>query len=212
MPRLLGRTQTLLAVTALAGCSPPPPVEIPAPPDPVVAEPGHGSSGPLVLAVDEPTPLAPPESPASAACELPKSPGLPADCRAIFPLAVKASGARESAALAFDGSTCTTWNAGGFAPQAITVDLGAPTDIDALVLVPEMTPNGNVTHRLELSEDGKTFSSAHRIEAPMSSGQPVELVFPKRERTRFLRLSSDKSPSWIAWREIGLLRCGRTQR
>jgi hypothetical protein len=66
-----------------------------------------------------------------------------------------------------------------------------------------------VRQRIELSDDGVTFASAHRIEAPMASGAPVELVMPKRERARFMRVVSDVSPSWIAWREIGIVRCGR---
>jgi len=40
-----------------------------------------------------------------------------------------------------------------------------------------------------------------------TTGVAVELVLPKPERSRFIRISSEKSPSSIAWREIGLIQC-----
>lgn len=162
---------------------------------------------PLVIA----TGTTPEPQPAAALCDLPVPARMPSDCRFVPALTVNATSSLSETPpkAAFDGSTCTVWNAGNFAPQSITVDLGTPTNIDAIVLVPEMTPNGQVRQRIELSDDGVTFVSAHRIEAPMASGAPVELVMPKRERARFMRVVSDVSPSWIAWREIGIVRCGR---
>jgi len=209
-------TRLVLAVftlLTLSGCRPAePPIDpgAPSPPSDVVIEPLEPRQ-PLVIATAtslEPLPTA------ETSCELRLPARLPSDCRVIPAVGVSATGteARSSAGNAFDGSTCTTWNAGNFAPQSITVDLGTPTDVDAIVLVPEMTPNGQVRQRIEFSDDGRTFVSAHRIEAPMASGAPVELVMPKRERTRFVRVVSDASPSWVAWREIALVRCGRVQR
>ena len=70
-----------------------------------------------------------------------------------------------------------------------------------------MTPNGTVEHVIELSDDGKRFAVAHRIQAPLRSGVAETLRLPKTERARFVRISSKKSPSWIAWREIALFQC-----
>ncbi len=133
-----------------------------------------------------------------------------ARCRVIPSWRAAATGASGAAPSAFDGSTCTLWNAGGFAPQSIMVDLGATRRIDAIVLVPEMSPDGAVVHRVELSDrdDPKSFQSAHRIVAPMRTSAPVELPFPRPERARFVQIASEASPSWIAWREIVLLDCG----
>jgi F5/8 type C domain len=199
------------AVHSLVACRPSePPVEPdpPYPPADVAIEPLEPRQ-PLVIAAASPEPI----PSADTSCELQLT-RLPSDCRVIPVVGVSATATepRSSAGNAFDGSTCTTWNAGNFAPQSITVDLGTPTDVDAIVLVPEMTPNGQVRQRIEFSDDGKTFVSAHRIEAPMASAVPVELIMPKRERTRFVRVVSDASPSWVAWREIALVRCGRVQR
>jgi hypothetical protein len=200
----------LTAMIGSVACAP-----VPTPTDPTLPEKPTSNlviepvvqRDPLVIATGN----APDPQPAAALCDLPVPARMPSDCRFVPALTVNATSSlgETPPKAAFDGSTCTVWNAGNFAPQSITVDLGTPTNIDAIVLVPEMTPNGQVRQRIELSDDGVTFASAHRIEAPMASGAPVELVMPKRERARFMRVVSDASPSWIAWREIGIVRCGR---
>jgi hypothetical protein len=210
MGRFAGLPSVGIAVLTLAGaaCAP-----VPIPSDPV-PEPTSGiviepvAAGTLVVATGSPPAD---RAPAAALCELPVPARMPSSCRFVPALTVTATASlgETPPKAAFDGSTCTVWNAGSSAPQSITVDLGAPTNIDAIVLVPEMTPNGQVRQRIELSDDGRTFQSAHRIEAPMASGTPVELVMPKRERARFMRVVSDASPSWVAWREIGVVRCGQ---
>ncbi len=130
------------------------------------------------------------------------------DCRAIFPLSIGVTGGSDSASKGSDGDTCTIWNSGGFAPQSITFDLGTETRIDAIVLVPEMSPNGSVKHAVAFSNDGKSFQVGQRVEAPMQSGVAQDLLLPAPERARFVRVTTDQSPSWIAWREVGLFRCG----
>jgi hypothetical protein len=201
------------AAGALAACSsapiaPPPPLveePPPGPEHPGDERPTAARSDPLVVATSEP----PPSVVAPPACALDLS-RLAPSCQVVFPLEISASGGENAASAAFDGSTCTTWNAGGFAPQSITVDLGAPTDVDELVMIPEMTPNGSVVHRIEISDDGRSFAPSQRIEAPMQSGVAVDLRLPRREHARFLRFSTDQSPSWVAWREIAIIRCGTT--
>ncbi|MFO0551447.1 MAG: discoidin domain-containing protein [Polyangiaceae bacterium] len=129
-------------------------------------------------------------------------------CTILKPTRVTATGGVGTVALATDGDACTLWNANDFAPQSLTIDLGAVSSVDGVALVPAMTPDGNVEHTIEFSDDGTRFEVGHRIQAPMGDLQLVELRFPKRERARFIRFGSSKSPSWIAWREISLLRCG----
>lgn len=166
-------------------------------------------SMPLVIATD-PTPgdVAPPQPPATESCEVRLVRAPRSDCRALIPLRVTSGSNPEGAARASDGSACTLWNAGGFAPRDITFDLGIATRIDALVLVPEMTPDGGVRHVISFSSDGRTFDAGHRIEAPMRTGTPVELLLPRPEKTRFVRVETTASPSWVAWREVALFRCG----
>lgn len=149
-------------------------------------------------------PLADPAGDCAVRLERPPRSG----CNEIFALGATASGASAEAGKAADGSRCTIWNAGGFAPQQMTLDVGTPTRVDVIALVPEMTPDGSVTHDVAFSDDGTTFQVGHRIEAPMRTGQQVELVLPRPEKARFVRITTTKSPSFVAWREVGLFRCG----
>jgi hypothetical protein len=128
-------------------------------------------------------------------------------CRRLIPREARGSGRSPDAGLAFDGDACTVWNAGGFAPQELVVDLGEPAVIDRFVLVPEMTPDGAVRHVIETSLDGRHFEPAHRVEGPLRSGQLQEMVLPTPLRTRFLRIATRDSPSWVAWRDVVLLHC-----
>jgi hypothetical protein len=130
------------------------------------------------------------------------------DCRLLFPTSMAASASTATGAHAADGNTCTVWNAGAFAPQVITLDLGTVTRVDVISLVPEMTPSGAVEHEVAVSGDGRIFQTAHVLRAPMQSGVAAELVLPKPERARFLRITTKASPSHVAWRDIGLFRCG----
>lgn len=132
-----------------------------------------------------------------------------AGCRALVPQRVFATGSSASAVSAFDGNRCTAWSSGGTAPQSLTVDLGAPMDIDALVLIPEMGRAGAVTHAIEVSDDGETFAPSQRIEAPMSDGSAAELLLPVRERARFIRFKTEASPTLVAWRDISIVQCAR---
>jgi hypothetical protein len=192
----------------LLSCASPPPPLAPDPPrDPLAPEPTILPASPLVMATSDPPPpsaAASPEVDCTIRLERPPRAG----CNEIFALGAAASGGTADAGKSADGSRCTVWNAQGFAPQAVTLDMGTPMRIDVIALVPEMTPDGTVSHEVAFSDDGKTFQVGHRIEAPMRSGQQVELVLPKPERARFVRVTTARSPSWVAWREVGLFRCG----
>jgi hypothetical protein len=214
VPRPTSPFAALAIVLFAAGCGSSPPPE--APPLGPFADPNATRSDPLVIATD--TEPALPPRPDRPVVEVPQGdPGRCAlslaraprpDCRAILPLSIGVTGGVDSANKGSDGDTCTVWNAGASAPQSITLDLGTETRVDAIVLVPEMTPGGSVRHAVSFSNDGKTFQVGQRIEAPMQSGVAADLVLPKPERARFVRVTTEASPSWVAWREVGLFRCG----
>jgi len=161
----------------------------------------------LVMATDG-VPGEPIPTPSAADCAIRLQRPPRSGCNAIFSLAASATGGAGEAARAGDGSSCTVWNAQGFAPQSVTLDMGTPTRIDVIALVPEMSPDGSVSHEVAFSDDGRAFSTGHRVEAPMRNGEQVELVLPRPEKARFVRVTTTKSPSWVAWREVGLFRCG----
>jgi hypothetical protein len=203
------------ALLPACGSDPPTPLE-PVPEGPLASSPASRPSDPLVIASDPnatfPVPVEPPRRDpppiADSSCALSLRRAPRPDCRAVFPLSFSASQNGGDASKASDGDTCTIWNAGGSAPQSVTIDLGVETRIDAIVLVPEMTPNGSVRQAIAFSKDGRTFEVGHRVEAPMQTGVGVDLVLPKPETARFVRVTTEQSPSWVAWREIGLFRCG----
>lgn len=163
----------------------------------MVLPPAPRGTGPSI-ATDEPDP---------GACAVTAATSFGAGCHALVPTKISATNGADTAVNAFDQSTCTSWSAKAMAPQSIVVDLGAPTDIDALVLVPEMSASGSVRHKIEVSDDGVRFESSQRIESPMSDGSAAALKLPRRERARFVRFATESSPSMVAWREIAVVRC-----
>jgi hypothetical protein len=125
-----------------------------------------------------------------------------------FP-AMEVAGPRPPGATqaAFDGDGCTIWNAGGFPPQTAAMDLGAPAEIAAFLLLPEMTPNGQASHAIETSIDGRAFQRMGQVQAPMQTGVLYEMVLPEPVLARFVRVVTTQSPSWVAWRDIVAVRC-----
>lgn len=159
----------------------------------LVTPPGPSATAPVVAVVES--------------CEVPIPSAFGAGCHLLVPQRITATNSVGTAVNAFDQSWCTSWSAGAMAPQSITVDLGASTDIDGLVLIPEMTQSGSVTHKIEVSDDGVNFESSQRIEAPMSDGSSAELRLPQREHARFVRFATEASPSMVAWKEISVVQC-----
>lgn len=192
---------------ALAACAAPKPASN----QPTVA--ASNEKAPLEIATgsddepvpddDPPPPPPPPPPPDDNPCLITP----PSGCQQLAPLSVSADSNTSDSSRASDGDSCTVWNAGGFAPHAVTFDFGVVTSFRVVTLIPEMTPSGAVEHVIELSDDGKRFAVAHRIQAPLSSGVPETLRLPRTERARFVRVTSKKSPSWIAWREVAFFQC-----
>jgi hypothetical protein len=108
---------------------------------------------------------------------------------------------------AVDADACSLWNANGFAPQAITVDLGAPRVVGRLLLVPGMSPRGHVVHVVEVSHDGVTFEPRARYDGKMWDSGVFVVKLEPAARARFIRLRTESSPSWVAWFEIMPLTC-----
>jgi hypothetical protein len=210
MQRARSLAVAAFALSALGSCGSPPPVV--SPPPPALEEPPPDvikQRTPLVMATSEPEDPEPavaapsPEDPCAVRLDRGRS-----SCHVLIPLSASATLSSGDAMRAGDGSTCTEWNAGGFAPASVTLDLGTPTRIDAIVLVPEMSPGGRVRHEIAFSDDGRSFQVGHRVEAPMQTRVPVELPLPRPERARFVRVTTTSSPSFVAWREVALFRCG----
>jgi hypothetical protein len=108
---------------------------------------------------------------------------------------------------AFDGLFLfdNAWNAGGFPPQFVEVDLVDPTRIARVVISPDVTPVHSVgTHRIEVSTDGVTFVPVwtHAGDASLWSALVADFSAAPLEGVLRLRLVSVSSNSWVAWSEI----------
>lgn len=121
----------------------------------------------------------------------------------IIPKSARASNstAVDLPSRSIDGDATTHWSAGGPAPQWIEFDLGEPQAISRIDLNVAQTPSGNTTHEVfgGLSPDKLRLlcSSEHNTD----DGQWIKLSCPS-ENIRYLRVVTEKSPSWVAWREI----------
>jgi hypothetical protein len=119
-------------------------------------------------------------------------------CRAIK---VKDGGA------AFDGDTCTVWNAGAPPTQAIGATVETADRIDAMILVPEMTPaKGHAVHAIEIFGPA-SGARKYVADAPFATNEAYLLVFDPAANVEKVRVVTTESPSWVAWREIVLVAC-----
>jgi F5/8 type C domain len=129
-------------------------------------------------------------------------------CREVRSKNATGGAQHVQAATANDGDACTIWNAGGVPPQAITVDLEKDVPVTGLLLVPDMTPpEGDVTHTLEQSSDGDTWTAIAVVKRRMTDDHVYAVTFPNKVTARFLRVSTTASVSWVAWAEVAPLFC-----
>jgi hypothetical protein len=116
---------------------------------------------------------------------------------------------RGQAQTAADGDACTIWNSGGMPPQTMDVDLEHPSLVSGMLLIPDMTPpEGDVLHVIERSDDGDTFLPVAIVKRHMIAGHAYGVTFPQKVTTRYLRVSTMSSPSWVAWAELAPIKCG----
>lgn len=146
----------------------------------------------------------------------------PTNCNTVGFVAAAGAGCKEvrsknasggaqhvQAATANDGDACTVWNSGGVPPQAITVDLERDVPVSGLLLVPDMTPpEGDVTHVIEQSRDGDVWLPVVVVQKHMVDDHVYAVSFPQKITTRFLRVATSASVSWVAWAEVAPLLCG----
>ncbi len=112
---------------------------------------------------------------------------------------------------AVDGDTGTHWSAGNGPPQWIEIDLGAAHDIAEIRLTPSQYPAGRTVHRVlgKGPGTGGAFVLLHTFDGPTEDGQ--RLIFAPDspwEGLQVVRVMTDASPSWVAWREIELIDSG----
>jgi F5/8 type C domain len=107
------------------------------------------------------------------------------------------------AAWAVDGLAVSSWSAGDFPPQAITIDLGHTVTLHELRLLTAQYPDGATTHVVEVRGQGGGWKVVHTFDG--TTTDPEWLRWRPRKAPsgiRYLRVTTTSSPSWVGWREI----------
>ncbi len=126
------------------------------------------------------------------------------------PATIRAEGSSEQAAHpaahAIDGRSQTTWNAGGGPPARLAIDLGAETSVASIRLLTEQTPSGRTVHQIRVIDAGST-RLVHVFDGETRSGQWLTFMpeVPLRG-VRIVLIETLESPSWVAWREVEIVR------
>jgi F5/8 type C domain len=107
-----------------------------------------------------------------------------------------------------DGNRCTGWNAGWYAERWWQVDLRSAQPVRGITVVPGMSPSpAAVTHLVEASDDGTTWRTVRTISQVMASSETYSFDFGTPVTTRFLRMRTTSSPSWVSWVDVAVFRC-----
>jgi hypothetical protein len=109
---------------------------------------------------------------------------------------------------AVDGSAATWWSTGGFAPQWIQVDLGAPHTIAEIRLNTAQSPSGPTTHNIYGSASGAagSWQLLNTFQESTTDSQVLDYM-PSQPLTsiRYIKVETTASPSWVGWREIQVM-------
>ena len=109
---------------------------------------------------------------------------------------------------AVDGFGATgLWWGSNFAPQWIEVDLGRPRTIRRIELLVAQTPPGETIHVIH-GRDLRGNLHLLKVVAGYTADGMLLTVKPKRpwHRITGVRVTTVQSPSWVAWKEIRVLR------
>lgn len=110
---------------------------------------------------------------------------------------------------AVDGDLGTSWSSGSGAPQWIEIDLGEAYEIRTIRLLPSQFPAGATVHRVRGRGPGTggNFVDLHIFDGFTEDSKWLEITPPSPWLgIQVIRIESVSSPSWIAWREIEILR------
>ena len=113
----------------------------------------------------------------------------------------------EPASNAFDGSIDTDWNSGKDPEQWIQIDLGNLSTISAIRLTVAQYPEGPTVHQIWGGASESALELLHEFHEHTSEFQVLEFK-PATPigNIRLIRVITTQSPSWVAWREIEVIK------
>lgn len=128
--------------------------------------------------------------------------------RLVNPVRVSASAHQggHGPEYAFDRNFHSYWN-GLEAPAWIEADFGREVRLRMLWLLVEQTPDGASRHEFYLGRscrksDGPEYRLEAMLEGFTANGCWLRIEWPNPQWSRYLKIRSVQSCSWVAWREI----------
>ncbi len=106
---------------------------------------------------------------------------------------------------AVDG-TSLPWIAGDYAPQWIEIDLQKPESIIKIRLTVSQKPAGETVHQVWLGSSKQKYKLFKTIRKRTSDSQILEFLTPGLTNTQFIKIVTLKSPSWVGWKEIEIIK------
>jgi hypothetical protein len=99
------------------------------------------------------------------------------------------------------------WWGSNYAPQWIEVDLGRPVTIRSIEVVVAQNPAGDTIHVIR-GRDSNGQPKLLKVVARYTADNDVIRIKPQRPWRWIgaVRVTTIESPSWVAWKEIRILR------
>lgn len=108
--------------------------------------------------------------------------------------------AGSSPANLVDGSLQTLWSSGTYAQQWVQVDLGSKRPLCKLRLTVSQSPAATVKHTVLIGDTPQSLVEFSVIQQYAADMDTIDV--PIMANTRYVRIRTDSSPSWVAWREL----------
>lgn len=136
-----------------------------------------------------------------------------APMRPAFPTSMAASNIAPGGDLvnAFDGDFTTAWSSGGYVTQWISASFADPVVIANFSLTPAQTPAGTVRHWYTAGRVDGTSTTFGQYSGQLADGQTLTSSAASAGGLSSLTITTDVSPSWVAWRDFSLRTTGTTR-
>ncbi len=110
--------------------------------------------------------------------------------------------------MAVDGNFDTWWGSGDFAPQWIEIDLGSPQAIAEINLLVTQSPAGETRHEVFVRgpETGDAYVLVYTFAGTTADMDLLSVpIADPLEAIRYIRVTTQSSPSWVGWREVEVI-------
>jgi len=136
-----------------------------------------------------------------------------APMRPAFPTSIGASNQVPGGEVgnAFDFDPATAWNAGGYFTQWITASFADPLVITSFALTPAQSPAGTVDHVFSGTAIDGSLVSIGRYSGYLADSQTLTSSAASSGGLTSLTITTDASPSWVAWRSVNIQTTGSTR-